>query len=93
MEVESWRWEVEVESWRWEVEVESWRWEVESWRWEVEVESWRWRWRMDGIAFYSPAAKRAASKMALDLLTVSRYSFAGSESATMPAPARIVRTP
>ncbi len=41
----------------------------------------------------SPAATEAASKDALDLLTVSWYSLTGSESATMPAPARISRRP
>ncbi len=38
---------------------------------------------------YKAAANVAAAKMAFDLLIVSWYSLSGSESATMPAPARI----
>ena len=41
----------------------------------------------------SSFANSAAWKTAFDLFIVSWYSFAGSESATIPAPARIVRTP
>ena len=41
--------------------------------------------------YHSVSANLAASNTALDLLTVSLYSFTGSESATIPAPARIVR--
>ena len=41
----------------------------------------------------SSFANLAASKIAFDLFTVSMYSFSGSESATIPAPARIVSVP
>ena len=41
----------------------------------------------------SSSANLTASNTAFDLLMVSSYSFSGSESATMPAPARIVTRP